>query len=484
MRKLIARVKRGGVLLAALAAAVGLTLTAPAGAAAAEPTDPPATGTLAKPTFLAPFECGSQWTYSTYPGHGNVLDFIRSDGKPSLGSPVLASAPGVATRRYQEGGAGQYIVLDHGDGWVTEYMHLDTYGVEDGARVTQGQKIGTVGSTGGSTGPHLHLQHKLNGALQDIELEGGSLVPYPGEYGQKFIKSTNGCGGTEPPEPVQKETRLAWTGPASTSNGSAARLSATLKEKDGDAPVAGRKVAFTLGSGAGAQGCEGTTDTRGAASCTVPSVDQPLNADATVPVAAAFAGDKDYKASETTASLKLQYVSGRAYGLSARVPVLILPLTIAPTPDTGAVRTAGAESKAPPCTQNVNALVLSAEAPCAEVVTTTGPSRSTATATLARATVGLPGLPVIRVSGVTATSASSCTAKEGSASLDLSIAGTPVTVPDTPNHTIDLGVGVRLVVNEQTETAEGLTVNAVHLTAPGGVDVTLASSTSGAHHCA
>ncbi|WP_137994859.1 M23 family metallopeptidase [Streptomyces vilmorinianum] len=476
---------KGFTALLALAAAFGLSLTAPAAAAEAPaPPDAPAVGVLAKPAFLAPFECGSEWTYSTYPGHGNVLDFIRSDGKPSLGSPVLASAAGTATRHYQEGGAGQYIVIEHGDGWRTEYMHLDTYGVEDGARVEQGDKIGTVGSTGGSTGPHLHLQHKLNGALQDIELEGTSLVPYPGEYGEKFLTSTNGCGGEEPPPPVQKDTRLAWTGPASAANGSPVRLSATLTEKDGGAPVDGRKVGFTLGTGAGAQSCEGTTDAQGAASCSIASVDQPLGADATVPATAAFAGDDDFKASDTSATLKLQYVSGRAFGLSARVPVLLIPIAIAPTPDTGEVRTAGAETKAPPCTQNINALVLTAQAPCAKVVTTVGPSTATASATLAEATVGLPGLPVVRLSGVTATSTSSCTAKEGSTELDLSIAGTPVTVPDTPNHTIDLGVGAKIVVNEQTETADGFTVTAARITAPGGVDVVIASSTSGAHNCA
>ncbi|UYQ62536.1 hypothetical protein OGH68_14295 [Streptomyces peucetius] len=85
---------------------------------------------------------------------------------------------------------------------------------------------------------------------------------------------------------------------------------------------------------------------------------------------------------------------------------------------------------------------------------------------------------------MTATSTSSCTVKEGTTSLDLSIAGAPVTVPDTPNHTIDLGIGAKLVVNEQTQTADGFTVNALHLTAPGGVDVVIASGTSGAHNCA
>ncbi|MGW5126565.1 choice-of-anchor P family protein [Streptomyces sp. NPDC004069] len=288
-----------------------------------------------------------------------------------------------------------------------------------------------------------------------------------------------GEGVVQPPP--KKDTTLTWTGPAGAANGSPVELSARLTEKDGGTPVEGRKVAFALGTGDGAQTCEGTTDAKGGAGCTVTSVDQPLDGDATAPVTAQFAGDDAYKASDTSATLKLQYVTGRAFGLSADV-LAPLPLSIAPTPDTGRVRTAGAESKAPPCTRNINVLVLTAQAPCAEVTTTVGPNTASATATLAKATIGLPGLPVVKVSGATATSTSNCTARKGSTRLDLSIAGIPVTVPDTPNHTIDLG-GAKIIINEQTETADGLTVNAFHLTALGGVDIVIASSTSGAHNC-
>ncbi|MCF3123663.1 hypothetical protein IPZ68_28730 [Streptomyces arenae] len=92
------------------------------------------------------------------------------------------------------------------------------------------------------------------------------------------------------------------------------------------------------------------------------------------------------------------------------------------------MRTAGAESKAPPCAQSVEALVLSADALCAEATAKTGPSGATATATLAEARVGVPGLPVVEVSGLTATSTSSCTAEEGSTKLTLKVAGIDVTL--------------------------------------------------------
>ncbi|WP_369237853.1 choice-of-anchor P family protein [Streptomyces sp. R21] len=284
-------------------------------------------------------------------------------------------------------------------------------------------------------------------------------------------------GAPQPPQP--KDTKLASTGPAAVSNGSPATLSATLTTDTGE-PVAERKVSFTLGT---AQTCDGTTDARGAASCTIASVDQPLNADATVPVKAAFAGDDAYKASETAATVKLQYVTGRAYGLSAGISLLGLPIGIRPTPDTGALRTAGAGATAPPCTSNISVLVINAKTLCAKVETKAGPSSATSTASLEEASVGLPGLPVLGLSGIRSVSTSSCTAATGSTDLKLTVAGVEVKLDGAPNTTVDLGVvGTKLVVNEQVKVDGGLTVNAAHLTAP-GVDVVVASSTTAAHNC-
>lgn len=442
-----------------------------------------------RPDFQAPFKCGSKWTYSSYPGHGNVLDFIRADGGESKGQPVLAAADGTAHLRNQPGGAGLYVEIDHGNGWKSEYFHLQKQLAKDGAKVKQGARIGLLGSTGSSTGPHLHHEQKLNGEQQDVTFDGRSLKPYPSEYGQKNLTSKN-CDGGDPGDPGDppkaKKTTLKYTGDTSISNGSKAELSAALKD-DSHKPVAKRKVTFSLGSGDHAQKCTGTTDSEGTATCPVKSVNQPLTEKTTVPVTAAFKGDDGYKASKDSAQLKQQYVSGRAYGLSAEVPVLALPLSIDPTPDTGTVRTAKAETKSPACTQQVDALALSAKALCSKVRTDVGPSRSKATSTVAETSVGLPGLPVVELSAVRAVSSSTCTSARGDVDAELSIAGTPVSVPHTPNFGIDLGSGAKLVVNEQkrASTADhGLTVNAAHLTAPGGVDLVIGSSTSSAHNCA
>jgi len=152
---------------------------------------------MAAPNFKAPFRCGQRWTYSHHSAEVRLaLDFIRNDGGTTAGSPVLASASGNAYRYYQAGGAGNYIVMDHGGGWKTYYFHLSSYSVANGAYVGQGAQIGVTGSTGNSTGAHIHYEQLLNGVGQTIRINGVSLAPYPSSYGQKAITSDNGCGGT------------------------------------------------------------------------------------------------------------------------------------------------------------------------------------------------------------------------------------------------------------------------------------------------
>lgn len=75
------------------------------------------------------------------------------------GTAVLAAADGmVSTAAYDAGGYGNYIIIDHGNGNMTLYAHMSQLNVGVGQRVRQGQSIGLVGSTGMSTGPHLHFE--------------------------------------------------------------------------------------------------------------------------------------------------------------------------------------------------------------------------------------------------------------------------------------------------------------------------------------
>ncbi|MFC7928038.1 M23 family metallopeptidase [Streptomyces cinereoruber] len=150
----------------------------------------------AAPLFKAPFACGQKWTYSHHSAEvRQALDFVRSDGGGTAGAPVLASASGTAYRYSQPSGAGNYIVIEHGGGWKTYYFHLSAYSVAHGAAVSQGQRIGTTGSTGNSSGAHIHYEQLYNGVGQPIRINGASLAPYPGSYGSRHLTSDNGCSG-------------------------------------------------------------------------------------------------------------------------------------------------------------------------------------------------------------------------------------------------------------------------------------------------
>ncbi|HQK42015.1 MAG TPA: M23 family metallopeptidase [Anaerolineaceae bacterium] len=76
-----------------------------------------------------------------------------------IGEPVFASDNGVVVYAgWNDWGYGEMIVIDHGQGWQTLYAHLSTVDVTCGQEVYQGDTIGTVGTTGNSSGPHLHFE--------------------------------------------------------------------------------------------------------------------------------------------------------------------------------------------------------------------------------------------------------------------------------------------------------------------------------------
>ncbi|MEO7984968.1 MAG: M23 family metallopeptidase [Gemmatimonadales bacterium] len=99
------------------------------------------------------------------------------------GTPVLAAGDGVVSRAGWAGGYGNLIELRHRNGIVTRYGHLRGFArnVRAGARVSQGQVIGYVGSTGLATGPHLHYEFRVNGAARDPRrVATGNGEPIPG----------------------------------------------------------------------------------------------------------------------------------------------------------------------------------------------------------------------------------------------------------------------------------------------------------------
>ena len=78
------------------------------------------------------------------------------------GAPVIAPGNGVVVKAGWQGGYGNLIELDHGNGVTTRYGHLSSVEVEIGQEVKRNQEIGKVGSTGRSTGPHLHYEVRLS----------------------------------------------------------------------------------------------------------------------------------------------------------------------------------------------------------------------------------------------------------------------------------------------------------------------------------
>ena len=85
----------------------------------------------------------------------------------AAGSPVLASAGGTVTFAGYAGGYGRMIEIDHGGGMRTRYAHLDQLLVRPGSQVGQGAIVGRIGSTGRSTGPHLHFEVRRQGRPVD-----------------------------------------------------------------------------------------------------------------------------------------------------------------------------------------------------------------------------------------------------------------------------------------------------------------------------
>lgn len=80
-----------------------------------------------------------------------------------VGTPIYASKGGVVTFAGRKGGYGNVVIIDHGKGMSTFYAHQSQILVRKGQQVTQMQQVGKVGSTGNSTGPHLHFEVRQGG---------------------------------------------------------------------------------------------------------------------------------------------------------------------------------------------------------------------------------------------------------------------------------------------------------------------------------
>jgi len=133
-------------------------------------------------------QAGAMWATGFHTGQ---------DFSAPVGTPVRAATAGTV-RIEHPAWAGNLVRIDHGNGLETLYAHLDSIDVANGARVSAGQRIGAVGTTGNSTGPHLHFEVRLGGdAVNPMPfLATGSASLGWGGYSNGLIPASRLCGIT------------------------------------------------------------------------------------------------------------------------------------------------------------------------------------------------------------------------------------------------------------------------------------------------
>lgn len=191
-----------GIIVLAAAMTAALTLSTPAVAERSSVDhapivdDTPRARSLAagpRPDFRAPWPCGEQRQYYHHSSEVvNALDFNLAVGEDH-GLPVLASASGTVIDVVpNHAGYGNYVRVDHGGGWTSMVAHLSAFSVSRGQWVPVGAELGKVGTTGNSTGPHLHYEQEADGGNQPIVLDGVAL-----RYSSAISYHTSGnCGGS------------------------------------------------------------------------------------------------------------------------------------------------------------------------------------------------------------------------------------------------------------------------------------------------
>lgn len=116
------------------------------------------------------FKLTSQYGFRADPFAGRRARHKGVDMAGPIGTPIYATADGIVGRAQWVGGYGKYVELNHGGEIQTRYGHLSQILVEPNQRVTKGQIVGLMGSTGRSTGSHLHYE---------VRIAGNSVNPMP-----------------------------------------------------------------------------------------------------------------------------------------------------------------------------------------------------------------------------------------------------------------------------------------------------------------
>ena len=127
------------------------------------------TGSYMFPLNFSGVHVTSGFGWRTLYGQANNHGGIDLSAPNIYGASIYASRGGtvVTAEKYSNSGYGHYVIIDHGDGYATLYGHCSTVLVNAGQTVNQGDVIARVGSTGNSTGPHLHFEVRKNGVKQN-----------------------------------------------------------------------------------------------------------------------------------------------------------------------------------------------------------------------------------------------------------------------------------------------------------------------------
>ncbi len=146
---------------------------------------------------VASARLSSNYGMRVHPVLGGLRAHKGIDIAAPIGTPIRATADGVVGMADWNGGYGLYVALDHGGNMETRYGHMSRIAVASGQQVRKGDIIGYVGSTGRSTGPHLHYEVRVAGEAVN------PLMYMPGSQGSASRASyvsahtTDGAGGPE-----------------------------------------------------------------------------------------------------------------------------------------------------------------------------------------------------------------------------------------------------------------------------------------------
>ncbi len=105
----------------------------------------------------------SGFGYRSDPINGGAAFHAGLDFKGPIGAPIYAAAKGTISFAGRKQGYGNCVEIDHGNGLMTRYAHMSRIGAVLGQSVAAGDTIGAIGSTGRSTGPHLHFEVRIGG---------------------------------------------------------------------------------------------------------------------------------------------------------------------------------------------------------------------------------------------------------------------------------------------------------------------------------